>query len=192
LGPQGVKAKYVRVELRKIETIPGVPPNSYYDFVGQSPVNLWRSSEEYSMLHSVRRIMTPLFSPYLTSRFHFSKTFLSTFGYPSPFPRLSRLKTVVRSISRPFRASPDLWRFQAGIKYELVGQVCIRSKSYVSRLMSLARIGTYTFPDTVDSSDATNLSFSLPLLQSSSTSTNFIPLGRSFSNMNHAISPKTP
>ncbi|KAF8479429.1 hypothetical protein F5888DRAFT_1642445, partial [Russula emetica] len=52
LGPQGVKAKYVRVELRKIETIPGVPPNSYYDFVGQSPVNLWRSSEEYSMLHS--------------------------------------------------------------------------------------------------------------------------------------------
>ena len=54
LGPQGVKAKYVRVELRKIESIPGLPPNSYYDFVGQSPVNLWRSSEEYSMLQSVR------------------------------------------------------------------------------------------------------------------------------------------
>lgn len=65
LGPQGVKAKYVRVELRKIETIPGVPPNSYYDFVGQSPVNLWRSSEEYSMLHSVRRIMTFFFLPIL-------------------------------------------------------------------------------------------------------------------------------
>ena len=63
LGPQGVKAKYVRVELRKIETIPGLPPNSYYDFVGQSPVNLWRSSEEYSMLHSVRPIITAFFSP---------------------------------------------------------------------------------------------------------------------------------
>jgi hypothetical protein len=193
LGPQGVKAKYVRVELRKIETIPGVPPNSYYDFVGQSPVNLWRSSEEYSLLHSVRTIVTALFlslSYFLLSLL--SKTFLSIFGYPSPSPQLSRLKTVVRSISRPFRASPDLWRFQAGIKYELVGQVCIRSKSYVSPLMSLARIGTYTFPDTVDSSDATSQSFFLPLPQSSSTSTNFIPLGRSFSNMNHAISPKMP
>jgi hypothetical protein len=60
LGPQGVKAKYVRVELRKIETIPGLPPNSYYDFVGQSPVNLWRSSEEYSMLHSVRLFIAVL------------------------------------------------------------------------------------------------------------------------------------
>ncbi len=65
MGPQGVKAKYVRVELRKIETIPGVPPNSYYDFVGQSPVNLWRSSEEYSMLHSVRPKMTTLSLPIL-------------------------------------------------------------------------------------------------------------------------------
>jgi hypothetical protein len=66
LGPQGVKAKYVRVELRKIETIPGLPPNSYYDFVGQSPVNLWRSSEEYSMLHSVRLLMLARFSSYLS------------------------------------------------------------------------------------------------------------------------------
>lgn len=65
MGPQGVKAKYVRVELRKIETIPGLPPNSYYDFVGQSPVNLWRSSEEYSMLHSVRSLMITLSLPIL-------------------------------------------------------------------------------------------------------------------------------
>jgi hypothetical protein len=68
LGPQGVKAKYVRVELRKIESLPGVPPNSYYDFVGQSPVNLWQSSEEY--MHAPQRgpVMTTLFSRSLNSR----------------------------------------------------------------------------------------------------------------------------
>ncbi|KAN0107025.1 hypothetical protein V8E52_010533, partial [Russula decolorans] len=91
LGPQGVKAKYVRVELRKIETIPGVPPNSYYDFVGQSPVNLWRSSEEYSMLHSQD---IPFY-----------------IRIPESIPPTLALENG------------------AGIKYELVGQVCIRSKS---------------------------------------------------------------
>ena len=65
MGPQGVKAKYVRVELRKIECLPGLPPNSYYDFVGQSPVNLWQSSEEYSILYSVCPLITAL-SPRLT------------------------------------------------------------------------------------------------------------------------------
>src|SRR6266852_3783469 len=133
------------------------------------------------MPHSVRPIMTALFTL-------FSKTFLSIFG-PSQFPQLSRLKMVVCFISQPFRTSPDIWRFQVGIKYELVGQVCIRSKSYVSPLMSLAGIGTYTFPDTVDSSDAISQSSTLPLPKLSSTSANFITLGRSFSNMNHANSP---
>ncbi|KAH7909217.1 hypothetical protein BJ138DRAFT_1115170 [Hygrophoropsis aurantiaca] len=53
VGPQGAKAKWVRVELKKIETLPGGgQTNSYFDFVGSSPVNLWQSSEEYGMLHS--------------------------------------------------------------------------------------------------------------------------------------------
>ncbi|KAH9066427.1 hypothetical protein EDB87DRAFT_1679163 [Lactarius vividus] len=40
MGPQGVKVKYVRVELRKIETLPGGAQNSFYDFVGQSHQSL--------------------------------------------------------------------------------------------------------------------------------------------------------
>ncbi|KIK39851.1 hypothetical protein CY34DRAFT_25074 [Suillus luteus UH-Slu-Lm8-n1] len=53
VGPQGVKAKWVRVELKKIETLPGGgQTNSYFDFVGSSPINLWQSSEEYGLLQS--------------------------------------------------------------------------------------------------------------------------------------------
>ncbi|EGO21390.1 hypothetical protein SERLADRAFT_441746 [Serpula lacrymans var. lacrymans S7.9] len=53
VGPQGVKAKWVRVELKKIETLPGGgQANSYYDHVGPSPIHLWQSSEEYKMLLS--------------------------------------------------------------------------------------------------------------------------------------------
>ncbi|KAG1865224.1 hypothetical protein C8R48DRAFT_772922 [Suillus tomentosus] len=53
VGPQGVKAKWVRVELKKIETLPGGgQTNSYFDFVGSSPINLWQSSEEYGLLES--------------------------------------------------------------------------------------------------------------------------------------------
>jgi hypothetical protein len=60
MGPQGVKAKYVRIELRKVETLPGGGvQNSYYDYVGQSPVNLWQSREEYSLLSSVRARFCP-------------------------------------------------------------------------------------------------------------------------------------
>lgn len=134
LGPQGVKAKYVRVELRKIETIPGLPPNSYYDFVGQSPVNLWRSSEEYSMLHSVRPLMTALLSPYLSSRSFLSArySFLhSNTRVHSPDSHARKWRYVYHTTHS---RSPDRWHPQAGIKYELVGQVCIRSKSYVSPL----------------------------------------------------------
>ncbi|KAH9901429.1 hypothetical protein C8Q73DRAFT_786799 [Cubamyces lactineus] len=54
VGPQGVKAKWVRIELRKIETLPGGGvANTFFDFVGQSPINLWQSpNDEYSTLHT--------------------------------------------------------------------------------------------------------------------------------------------
>ncbi|THH31104.1 hypothetical protein EUX98_g3066 [Antrodiella citrinella] len=53
VGPQGVKAKWVRIELRKIETLPGGGlTNTFFDFVGQSPISLWQSGEEYSTLSS--------------------------------------------------------------------------------------------------------------------------------------------
>ncbi|THH01654.1 hypothetical protein EW026_g1078 [Hermanssonia centrifuga] len=51
VGPQGIKAKWVRIELRKVETLPGGGvTNTFFDFVGQSPINLWQSGEEYSLL----------------------------------------------------------------------------------------------------------------------------------------------
>ncbi|KAF5378344.1 hypothetical protein D9615_008708 [Tricholomella constricta] len=53
VGPQGVKAKWVRIELRKVETLPGGGmSNTFYDFVGPSPVNLWTSSDEYGLLRT--------------------------------------------------------------------------------------------------------------------------------------------
>ncbi|KII88269.1 hypothetical protein PLICRDRAFT_618065 [Plicaturopsis crispa FD-325 SS-3] len=53
VGPQGVKAQWVRIALRKVETLPGGgQSNTYFDFVGPSPVNLWTSSEDYAMLHT--------------------------------------------------------------------------------------------------------------------------------------------
>lgn len=53
-APQGAKAKWVRIELRKVETLPGGGAgNTFYDFVGPSPINLWTASEEYGMLRTV-------------------------------------------------------------------------------------------------------------------------------------------
>ena len=57
VGPAGAKAKWVRVELKKIETLPGGgQANSYYDHVGPSPITLWQSGEDYSVLQSVRDV----------------------------------------------------------------------------------------------------------------------------------------
>ncbi|KAI0077126.1 hypothetical protein K474DRAFT_1596652, partial [Panus rudis PR-1116 ss-1] len=53
VGPQGVRAKWVRIELRKVETLPGGGlTNTFFDFVGQSPIHVWQSDEEYSVLNS--------------------------------------------------------------------------------------------------------------------------------------------
>ncbi|KAH9930769.1 uncharacterized protein B0H18DRAFT_1116880 [Fomitopsis serialis] len=49
-GGQGVKAKWVRIELKKVEVLPG--GGTFYDYVGQSPINVWQASEEYGMLHT--------------------------------------------------------------------------------------------------------------------------------------------
>lgn len=55
-----MKAKWVRIELRKVETLPGGGlANTFFDFVGQSPVNLWQSGDEYSTLSTVRSQVIP-------------------------------------------------------------------------------------------------------------------------------------
>jgi hypothetical protein len=55
VGPNGVKAQWVQVALRKVETLPGGGQgNTFYAVVGPSPLYLWKASEEYAMLHAVR------------------------------------------------------------------------------------------------------------------------------------------
>ncbi|TFK21305.1 hypothetical protein FA15DRAFT_672691 [Coprinopsis marcescibilis] len=52
-GQAGIKAKWVRVELRKIERLPpGGPTNEFSDLVGPSPINLWTAPDEYGILQS--------------------------------------------------------------------------------------------------------------------------------------------
>ncbi|KAK0196464.1 hypothetical protein F5146DRAFT_4067 [Armillaria mellea] len=52
VGPQGVKAKWLRVELRKVEQIPMTGENTFFDYVGPSPVNVWTATEEWEVLKS--------------------------------------------------------------------------------------------------------------------------------------------
>ena len=55
-GQQGVKAKWVRIELRKVEVLPGGGQvGTFFDYVGQSPINLWTGPDgEYGILRPVR------------------------------------------------------------------------------------------------------------------------------------------
>lgn len=87
VGQQGVKAKWVRIELRKIETLPGGGvANTFFDFVGQSPINLWQSpNDEYSTLHTVSYV-----SPNSAFRSSFTRcrmTSPSSSGFRNPSPR---------------------------------------------------------------------------------------------------------
>ncbi|KAK0482681.1 hypothetical protein IW261DRAFT_1048759 [Armillaria novae-zelandiae] len=52
VGPQGVKAKWLRVELRKVEQIPMSGEDTFFDYVGPSPVNVWTAPEEWEVLKS--------------------------------------------------------------------------------------------------------------------------------------------
>ena len=75
-----MKAKWVRIELRKVETLPGGSvANTFFDFVGQSPINLWQSAnDEYSTLHTVS------------------------------VPRVSLVRTIPPDLPRPRTTSPSI------------------------------------------------------------------------------------
>ena len=54
IGSQGVKAKWLRIELRKIEILPGGgATNTYFDFVGQSPISLWQATNDWNPIFTV-------------------------------------------------------------------------------------------------------------------------------------------
>ncbi|KAG8886482.1 hypothetical protein FRB97_002993 [Tulasnella sp. 331] len=51
LGGGPVKAKWIKVELRKIETLPGGgQANTYVELIGESPLIVWQSREEWDEL----------------------------------------------------------------------------------------------------------------------------------------------
>lgn len=96
MGPAGVKAKWVRIELRKIETLPGGGlANTFFDFVGQSPLNLWQSQGEYSSLDTVR--VTVFFTNTPSPDVPHSKIFHSTSAYQSRYRQVSLLRKAVRA-----------------------------------------------------------------------------------------------
>lgn len=96
-GPQGVKAKWVRIELRKIETLPGGGvANTFFDFVGQSPINLWQSpNDEFSPLTTVSTSIQR--DPYPCNETATSRmTSPSSSVFPSPSLPLCRWRKAVR------------------------------------------------------------------------------------------------
>lgn len=86
----------MRIELRKVETLPGGGlANTFFDFVGQSPVNLWQSGDEYSMLTTVRsHHYRPVFKSTHSS---YSKTSNSLFVFQNRYRPVSRLRRAVRT-----------------------------------------------------------------------------------------------
>lgn len=63
-NPAGVKSKWLRVELRKVETIPGSGGNTFYDYVGPSPVDIWHAKEEWGVVQTVRSTISSPIGPY--------------------------------------------------------------------------------------------------------------------------------
>jgi hypothetical protein len=97
-GNQGVRAKWIRIELRKVETLPGGgQSNTFFDHVGQSPVNVWQTTSEYELLHIVRALGSSLPRRHLYAESASnSKITPSTLGYPSLYPLVWRWKRTVR------------------------------------------------------------------------------------------------
>ncbi|KAH0826905.1 hypothetical protein J3R83DRAFT_4497 [Lanmaoa asiatica] len=127
VGPAGAKAKWVRVELKKIETLPGGgQANSYFDHVGPSPISLWQSSEDYSVLQSQDL-------PFLIR-------------IPESIPPSIALERggelICRATSLPFHIVEMI--SVAGIRYELVATVCTLGKKGFFRRRKTAVVSQAT------------------------------------------------
>jgi hypothetical protein len=85
----------VRIELRKVETLPGGGVvNTFHDFVGPSPVNLWSASEEYGLLRSVSPALP---AGWPSNDLGLSKTFHFQFGYPNQYRPVLICRIEVRA-----------------------------------------------------------------------------------------------
>ncbi|KAI0763704.1 hypothetical protein BC629DRAFT_1725846 [Irpex lacteus] len=110
VGPTGVKAKWVRIELRKIETLPGGGlANTFFDFVGQSPLNLWQSQGEYSSL--------------TTQDFPFYIRIPESIPPSIALEKGGAYAAIISATERLL-----IYPNTAGIKYELIATLCIKGK----------------------------------------------------------------
>ncbi len=92
----GVKAQWVRIELRKVETLPGGgDANKFYDYVGPSPVTLWTAPDEYNILRTVSFQTGSLLIYVVVDKAFNSKTFLSQYEYQNQYRPLSPLRIAV-------------------------------------------------------------------------------------------------
>ena len=125
---QVTKARWVRVELLKIESLPGGGnQNTYSDHVGSSPVKIWAAEGEWDVLGSVSATSRDAF--FCVSLF-FSKISHSPYEFPNQFRRASNLTREVREFKDYFPRTPA-HNHSAGIRYVLTATLCLRSKRCV-------------------------------------------------------------
>lgn len=125
---QVTKARWVRVELLKIESLPGGGnQNTYSDHVGSSPVKIWAAEGEWDVLGSVSATSRDAF--FCVSLF-FSKISHSPYEFPNQFRRASNLTREVREFEDYFPRTPA-HNHSAGIRYVLTATLCLRSKRCV-------------------------------------------------------------
>lgn len=135
-------AKYVHIELRKIESAPGASPSA--EIIGSKPIVLWGSlGSVYSELRSVR-INLDSQRCQLWWRFSYARTFimlrmntlLINFYLQRDFAFYIRIPESV-----PPTISLDNGR--ASIRYELVATVCEKGKRSAFCFRSLVQFDMY-------------------------------------------------
>ena len=106
--------------------------NAFYDFVGPSPVNLWSSSHEYSILRSV--------SPQFFSLLSFNSycpclaSFPSSIRIPESIPptvSLDNRGATTKTLNISFVLCYPSAHLTASIAYELVASICTKGKRSV-------------------------------------------------------------
>ena len=118
----------MRIELRKVETLPGGGlQNTFFDFVGPSPINLWQSGDDYGNLTTVRPLHR--ISQDGSSCCHaMQQDFPFSIRIPESIPPTITLEKGGKSCCYTSDMLLRTKRPIAGIKYELIATVCVKEK----------------------------------------------------------------
>ncbi|SPO41003.1 uncharacterized protein PSFLO_06485 [Pseudozyma flocculosa] len=116
LGTKGLKAAWLRIELRKLETLPG--GESWGELIGRGPIDVWTASKQEAFKSEDERGWEVL----QTADFPFQV------AIPEGLPPSAKLDK------------------QAGVAYELVTSLCVRSKKGLLRKETTSSIIQNTHP----------------------------------------------